>query len=150
MNEIFIALIGLLSGLIGAFIGARTANQKNYSQTVSMHRLDWMDNLYDDIGVMLGAIEVLRNANTEEEKNKYNYKYNKARALVLSKLNRKEDKHQIMFMLIVKLDNFKDSYSDKEYFAVKESILESMSQVGKEVWETVKQETKLVGGKTSV
>ncbi|MCL2844835.1 MAG: hypothetical protein FWE23_05225 [Chitinivibrionia bacterium] len=144
MSDMLTIFISLVLAIISSLIVSKSSSQQNYSQTVSMHRLDWMDNLYDDIGVMLGAIDVLRNANTEEEKNKYNYKYNKARALVLSKLNRNENKHQMMFMLVIKLDNVKN---DKEYFAVKESILESMAQVGKEVWETVKKETDFNGGK---
>lgn len=164
MDEAIIGLIGALIGSALTFIvGALTLRYnylKLYAEMISSSRNEWINIWRDELSKFLSITDILRyEVNDKYKNNELKYKNNEkntserqyylslvkeyhiSKKKILMRLNLNEKMHQEVYLLINKI-SYEKGLDNKEYFKLKEVLLNVSRDLLKDEWERVKQEAK--------
>lgn len=163
MDEAIIGLIGALIGSTLTFIvGALTLRYnylKLYAEMISSSRNEWINIWRDELSKFLSITDILRyevidkyktnelNDNNEINSSERQYylslikEYHISKNKILMRLNLNEKMHQEVYLLINKI-SYEKGLDNKEYFKLKEVLLNVSRDLLKDEWERVKQEAK--------
>lgn len=146
---------GILSGLIGAVIGASVSfltlryNYRDlYARNISQNRMDWINSFRDEIAIIVAAIECIDKKSEGKDIDNIVYKACVARAKLQTRLNMDIEKYgneynEAMSKLLNSID-FKNC-RDCDY---KENLVNNLVELTRNVlepeWQRVKNEA---GGK---
>ena len=140
------ALIGLISGIVGAIIGALGTgltlkyNYKHlYADVVSKSRDKWLNEMREHISILLASKRQSISKNRGSLNTDYAFEYRKARDQIILRLNEKEKLHQELKEEILELDVCK---TIKKFEEIEINILNTCRPLLKIEWDRVRSEAR--------
>ena len=155
-GEIMEVLNGLVSGLIGALLGAGVSfltlrfNYRDlYSRSVSTNRMEWINNFREEIATIIAALECAKTPFTQNDDiiiDDIIYQAYKARAKLLTRLNMDTSKNgneynKVMADILVSIDFETDFPNNAQRV---NALVELSRKILEPEWKRVKNEA---GGK---
>lgn len=146
-EELISGLIGAVAGALIGFIVSLLTLRFNYHQlfasTVSSNRMEWINVWRENISKFLACAEILhtkvRTNDNEKELLEYEKQLLEARAMIITRLNIKENDHVLMYGALTQIDY---SPSSQNFYAQQTTIIELARKILKPEWERVKDEAK--------
>lgn len=146
-EELISGLIGAIAGALIGFIASLLTLRFNYHQlfasTVSSNRMEWINVWRENISKFLACAEILhtkdRTNDNEKELLGYEKELLEARAMIITRLNTKENDHVLMYGALTQIDY---SPLSQSFYAQQTVIIELARKILKPEWERVKNEAK--------
>jgi len=137
------AVVGAIFGFIASFLTLRLGYHQLFASTVSSNRMEWINVWRENISKFLACAEILhtkvKTNDNEKELLGYEKELLEARAMIITRLNTKENDHVLMYGALTQIDY---SPLSQSFYAQQTAIIELARKILKPEWERVKNEAK--------